>query len=115
MISLNLIHRCDVDRYTASAQGYGKQRTPEPHLIDVFCRFKHDTQDGFNSLTGHFAVADRYSLQVGFHEDIAPGDRVSNVVDEYGEPIAGNFEVKSVLPKRGKYNHVKVVELHKVS
>lgn len=114
-IGRHLFHRCDVQRYDTTAQGYGSKREPAAHLRGVHCRLKTETQRGFNSLTGQWMVSTRYKLQVMKSADVIAGDRVTAVTDEYGADIDGNFEVASVMDRRGHTLRMKTLELNKVS
>jgi hypothetical protein len=114
-IGSHLIHRCDVQRYTETSQGYGEQRTPAAHLSDVHCRLKTEQQRAFNSLTGQWLVTTRYKLLVQFLEDITAGDRVTNIVDEYGVTDTHTYEVAGATPLRGHTLRLNKLELNKVS
>lgn len=111
----HLIHRCDVQRYADAAQGYGDKRTPANHLTAVHFRLIEKTQRAFNSIAGQWVVSTRYQGMFLFSADVAAGDRITNVVDEYGEAVDGNFEVAGGMKRRGHAMRHKMLELHKVS
>lgn len=115
MIGMTFVHRCDVQRYSTSAEGYGEKRTPVAHISGVHFRLKTETQRAFNSLTGQWMVSTRYRGLFPFDTDAIAGDRITNVVDEYGDAVAGNWEVKGVMPRRGHAGRHKSLELEKVS
>jgi hypothetical protein len=115
MIGRHLIHRCDIHRYSSTEQGYGKKRVPSIEVTDVPCRLKEKVQRAFNSVTGQWMVDTRYTLQVEFGADLIAGDRVTNVVDEYGQAMLGNYEVAGVHHRRAASLRMKVAELNKVS
>ncbi|MBX3056926.1 MAG: hypothetical protein KF770_10680 [Anaerolineae bacterium] len=110
-----LIHRCNTQRYTAVAQGYGRQRTPAAHLVAVHCRFKEEVRHAFNSVTGEWVVNTRYKLQVQRDEDIVAGDRVTGLIDEYGTAVPGDFEVAGGMTRRGASVRLRTLELNKVA
>lgn len=114
-VSLTLDHRCDVQRYTEAAQGYGEKRTAAAHLSGVHCRLAEKSERFFDSLAGQWRVTTAYRLLVPFATDIAAGDRVTNVTDEYGTAVAGNWEVAGVMKRRGQMGRHKSAELNKVS
>lgn len=114
-IGRHLTHRCNTQRYTATAQSYGRQRVPAAHLTAVHCRLKTETQRAFNSVTGEWLVSTRYKLQVLRSEDILAGDRVTAVIDEFGDNIPGDFEVAGEAVRRGAALWARTLELNKVA
>lgn len=114
-IGLTLIHRCAVQRYATAAEGYGSKRTAAAHLSDVHCRLQTKMQRAFNSLSGQWLVTTSYRLLVPYGTDVLAGDRITSVVDEDGNTVAGNWEVAGVLEKRGHATRHKSLELNKVA
>lgn len=122
-VGFHLIHRCDVERYAEveGTQGYGEQKAPAAHLSRVHCRLKTEAQRGFNSITGQWVVSTRYKLLVQFDEDILAGDRITNLVDEYGKVDARRdgkphtYEVSGETPLRGHTLRLKKLELNQVT
>lgn len=114
-VGRHLVHRCDTQRYSEVTQGYGSQRTPTDHLYSLHCRFKTDVQRGFNSVSGHWVVSTGYKLMVEFDADVVAGDRVTNVLDERGQAIPGNYEVAGAMERRGQAMRHKTLVLNKVA
>ena len=100
---LYLVDRCDVSRYTVTAQAYGSKRTPVAHLSDVPCRLVIERQEGFNSVTGEWPKRTVYTLLTLPDVDIEEGDRVTNVRMHNDTLDRLNFEVDGgALKRRGR-------------
>ena len=101
--SLYLVDRCDVSRYTVTAQAYGSKRTPAAHLSDVPCRLVIKEQKGFNSVTGEWVKRADYTLLTLADVDIEEGDRVTNIRMHNDTLDQLNFEVDGgALKRRGR-------------
>lgn len=114
-LALTLHHRCDVQRYTTTAQGYGTKRTAAAHLTGVYCRLMTKTERAYNSLTAQWLVDTRYRLLMPYTTDVLAGDRIANLVDEDGDAVAGVWEVTGVLKRRGRTARHLSLDLQKVA
>ena len=112
---LYLVDRCDVSRYTVTAQAYGSKRTPVAHLSDVPCRLVIERQKGFNSVTGEWVKKADYLLLTLPDVDIEEGDRVTNVRSHNDTLDQLNFEVDGgALKRRGRMAGHRKMELKRV-
>ena len=58
-----LVDRCDVQRRSTSAQGYGgKPSYAAAHLTDTPCRLVEKRQRGFNSITAQWITETTYKM-----------------------------------------------------
>jgi hypothetical protein len=110
---------CDVERRSATAQGYGSKPSYATHLTGQPFLLVARQQRGFNSITAEWIVSTRYTAHFPAETDIREGDRLSNVSlnrEADSEDVDGTFQVDGgVLPRRGRGSRVKIVELRRVS
>lgn len=113
----HLIDRCNVQRRSATSQGYGaKPAYAAAHLTGEPCRLVEKAQRGFNSITAQWITDTAYKMMFQSEADVLEGDRITNIVLQDGTKLTQNFEVEGgSLQHRGRMSRHRMVRLKKVS
>ena len=106
---------CDVERYKFDETNFNnRKRVPLPHLSNIPCRFKQNTETAVNSITTQFERAISYTLLIDNDTDIITGDRIKNVRLDGENLLTDNFEVTGVSIGRGRLMAHKTLNLSRM-
>lgn len=118
-LMLTYPHSCTIQRYLEIEDPYGNvTRAPDPIVVGrrLPCRLKVDQEKIQDAITGQLSIVTAFRLFVPIGQDIAEGDRVSELIEGDGSTLeAGDHEVNSVIAHSGALARHKTAVIEKVA
>lgn len=115
-LATHLIHRCTilVAENTEGPYGTPVQSWSEAST-GVLCRLVEDVERVVSGREAVSALVTTYTLLVQPATEVDERNRISNVILDDGQVVAGPFSIKAVLRRTGRKLHHKTLQLELVA